>query len=110
MENSSELSKKLLPELKEIATSFGVLQVDQLKKPDLIIKIQEAIAIKASQKKVEATAPEASADSQGRKRVRTIVKTSKVDLGRFHQPKVVDEQKELPLFDENVLSLLRCFN
>jgi len=100
MENSSELSKKLLPELREIATSFGVLQVDKLKKPELIEKIQEAISIKASQKKEEPVLSDTNGDSQGRKRVRTLVKTSKVDLGRFHQPKVVDEQKELPLFDE----------
>jgi transcription termination factor Rho len=100
MENSSELSKKLLPELREIATSFGVLQVDKLKKPELIEKIQEAISIKASQKKEEPVLSDSNGDSQGRKRVRTLVKTSKVDLGRFHQPKVVDEQKELPLFDE----------
>jgi len=101
MENSTELTKKLLPELKEIATSLGVLQVDKLKKPELLEKIQEAISKKASQKKEEPQVSESeSSEPQVKKRVRTLIKTSKVDLGRFHQPKVVDEQKELPLFDE----------
>ena len=97
MENSSELSKKLLPELKDIASSFGVLNVDKLKKPELIEKIQEAISKKALKKKEE---PVALEEPNLKKRVRTIVKTSKVDLGRFHQPKVVDDQKELSLFSE----------
>ena len=99
MENSSELTKKLLPELKEIATSFGVQQVEKLKKPELIEKIQEAIAKKAAQKKEENAS--SSDESQVKKRVRTIVKTSKVDLGRFRQPRVEDNQQELPLFDES---------
>ena len=100
MENSSELAKKLLPELKDIATSFGVLNVDKLKKPELLEKIQEAIAKKASQKKEEVVVTENSQESIVKKRARTIVKTSKIDLGRFHQPKVIDDTKEMSLFNE----------
>jgi transcription termination factor Rho len=100
MENSSELSKKLLPELKDIASSFGVLNIDKLKKPELIEKIHEAISKKALLKKEEPMVAEKSDEPQIKKRVRTLVKTSKVDLGRFHQPRVIDEQKELTLFNE----------
>ncbi len=101
MQNSTELSKKLLPELKDIAVSLGIQQPEKLKKQELIDKIQETISLKAQQMKEE-TAPQDSTNDQpaARKRVRTIVKASKVDLGRFTKPKVVEEQQELTLFEE----------
>lgn len=46
-----ELSKKLLPELKEIAKELNIKKVESLKKQDLVYKILDQQAIEATEKK-----------------------------------------------------------
>ncbi|HOP59474.1 MAG TPA: transcription termination factor Rho [Bacteroidales bacterium] len=46
-----ELSKKLLPELKEIAKELNIKRVESLKKQDLVYKILDQQAIEATEKK-----------------------------------------------------------
>ncbi|HET6559974.1 MAG TPA: transcription termination factor Rho [Prolixibacteraceae bacterium] len=48
-----ELSRKLLPDLKDIAKELDIKKVESYKKQDLIYKILDAQAIKASEKKPE---------------------------------------------------------
>ena len=49
-----ELSKKLLPELREIAKKLNIKRVESLKKQDLIYKILDQQAIEATEKKTAA--------------------------------------------------------
>lgn len=48
-----ELSRKLLPDLKEIAKELDIKKIESFKKQDLIYKILDTQAIKASEKKPE---------------------------------------------------------
>ncbi len=48
-----ELSRKLLPDLKEIAKELDIKKIESYKKQDLIYKILDTQAIKASEKKTE---------------------------------------------------------
>ncbi|MGE5410183.1 MAG: Rho termination factor N-terminal domain-containing protein, partial [Clostridiales bacterium] len=48
-----ELSRKLLPDLKEIAKELDIKKIESYKKQDLIYKILDHQAIKASEKKPE---------------------------------------------------------
>ncbi|MDR2010325.1 MAG: transcription termination factor Rho [Bacteroidales bacterium] len=66
-----ELNSKLLPELKEIAKNLGVNKVESFRKKDLIYKILDLQAIKASNDKKNE--PQSS-----KKRPRTKVKAQKV--------------------------------
>ncbi|HNQ68058.1 MAG TPA: transcription termination factor Rho [Bacteroidales bacterium] len=66
-----ELNAKLLPELKEIAKNLGVHKVESFRKQDLIYKILDLQAIKASNEVSENT-------SDGKKRPRTKIKAKKV--------------------------------
>ncbi len=53
-----ELNEKLLPDLKEIAKNLDIKRVDSYKKQELIYKILDEQAIKASQKKESDKKPE----------------------------------------------------
>ncbi|HOZ30045.1 MAG TPA: transcription termination factor Rho [Bacteroidales bacterium] len=66
-----ELNAKLLPELKEIAKNLGVNKVESFRKKELIYKILDLQAIKASNE-ASKTAPE------GKKRQRTKITAKKV--------------------------------
>ena len=46
-----ELSRKLLPDLKEIAKELDIKKIESFKKQDLIYKILDTQAILASEKK-----------------------------------------------------------
>ena len=48
-----ELSRKLLPDLKEIAKELDIKKIESFKKQDLIYKILDTQAILASEKKPE---------------------------------------------------------
>jgi transcription termination factor Rho len=48
-----ELSRKLLPDLKEIAKELDIKKVESYKKQDLIYKILDTQAILASEKKID---------------------------------------------------------
>lgn len=58
-----ELSKKLLPELREIAKGLKIKRTESLKKQDLIYKILDQQAIEATEKKMTR---KTEGDSQGR--------------------------------------------
>ncbi|MDD3860979.1 MAG: transcription termination factor Rho, partial [Bacteroidales bacterium] len=66
-----ELNAKLLPELKEIAKNLGVHKVESFRKQDLIYKILDLQAIKASNEV-------STSNSDGKKRPRTKIKAKKV--------------------------------
>lgn len=66
-----ELNSKLLPELKEIAKNLGVHKVESFRKKDLIYKILDLQAIKASSE-------EAAKPQQKKTRPRTKSKAKKV--------------------------------
>lgn len=66
-----ELNSKLLPELKEIAKNLGVHKVESFRKKDLIYKILDLQAIKASSE-------EAAKPQQKKNRPRTKIKAKKV--------------------------------
>ncbi|PTN07423.1 transcription termination factor Rho [Mangrovibacterium marinum] len=55
-----ELSRKLLPDLKEIAKGLKIKKVESYKKQDLIYKILDTQAILASEKKTDATKDKSS--------------------------------------------------
>jgi transcription termination factor Rho len=63
-----ELSKKLLPELKEIAKQLNIKKAESLKKQDLIYKILDQQAINATETKPVAPA-ERKVDKPGKKQV-----------------------------------------
>jgi len=66
-----ELNSKLLPELKEIAKNLGVHKVESFRKKDLIYKILDLQAIKASSE-------ETNNSQSNKKRPRTKIKAQKV--------------------------------
>lgn len=65
-----ELTSKLLPELKDIAKNLGVNKVDSFRKKELIYKILDLQAIKASNEQTKS-------DNSQKKRPRTKAKTQK---------------------------------
>jgi transcription termination factor Rho len=56
-----ELSKKLLPELKDIAKELNVKKAESLKKQDLIYKILDHQAIEATE--IQTTSPPEKAEA-----------------------------------------------
>jgi transcription termination factor Rho len=60
-----ELSKKLLPELKDIAKELQIKKAESLKKQDLIYKILDQQAIEATEIKSESTPQEVVENSSG---------------------------------------------
>ncbi|MCU0363372.1 MAG: transcription termination factor Rho [Bacteroidales bacterium] len=65
-----ELSKKLLPELKDIAKALNIQKSENLKKQDLIYKIldQQAIDATESKKNIQPASPRPSQEGQGQQR------------------------------------------
>lgn len=64
----TELSEKLLPELKQIAKDMGMKRIDSLKKDDLIYKILDHQAIISANKKVAQDEEKASKPVRKRKK------------------------------------------
>ena len=98
-----ELTSKLLPELKEIAKTLGVHKVESFRKKELIYKILDLQAIKASNEQI--------LDKQ-KKRPRTKSKTPKVayssspakstnaEIKKEKEAKEAKEEKEANLFSQ----------
>ncbi|HTD99528.1 MAG TPA: transcription termination factor Rho [Mucilaginibacter sp.] len=105
MSDTTELNDKLVSELREMAKSLGVIEADELRKPQLISRIVEQNqlieAARMQQNAVETNyapikaEPEAAAENgeRTRKRVR-VVKTNK------NEPRI-----EVPLDDTNLFDL-----
>ena len=68
-----ELSRKLLPDLKDIAKELDIKKVESYKKQDLIYKILDTQAIKASEKKPEEKRFKSPRDLNQHKREETSV-------------------------------------
>lgn len=81
-----ELTSKLLPELKEIAKNLGVHKVDSYRKKELIYKILDLQAIKASN--------EQSNNDKSKKRPRTRTKAPKVAYSSSPIKQNKDEKSE----------------
>ena len=62
-----ELSKKLLPELREIARELDIKRAESLKKQDLVYKILDQQAIEATEKKNPAKRADDQVRSSGNK-------------------------------------------
>lgn len=91
-----ELTSKLLPELKEIAKSLGVHKVDSFRKKELIYKILDLQAIKASS---EQTKP----DEFQQKRPRTKTKVLKAYSTAGN--KAADAKPEIKKADNQPISV-----
>jgi len=93
-----ELTSKLLPELKEIAKELGVHKVESFRKKELIYKILDLQAIKASNEQTS---------EKGKKRPRTKIKQPKVAYSSapiknkdVEKKETELEKKEKTLFSE----------
>jgi len=75
-----ELNAKLLPELKEIAKKLGVNKVESFRKKELIYKILDLQAIKASNETTKSSAP-------AKKRPRTKITAKKVAFSTVNSHK-----------------------
>lgn len=85
-----ELSRKLLPDLKEIAKELKIKKVDSYKKQDLIYKILDTQAILASEKKTlpaKDKAPSAKKDSPKEAKKDTPQDSDKQNDQKEDQPK-----------------------
>lgn len=93
-----ELTSKLLPELKEIAKTLGVHKVDSFRKKELIYKILDLQAIKASNEQTKS-------DKFQQKRPRTKTKVLKAystagNKAVDKKPEIEKENKPTDLFSE----------
>ncbi|MEJ5268212.1 MAG: transcription termination factor Rho [Bacteroidales bacterium] len=84
-----DLNAKLLPELREIAKELGIVKVDSYKKRDLIYKILDQQAIKAS---AEIVANKEKTKKRPRARAVKITTSKPVSATEFAEPK----QENLP--------------
>ena len=69
-----ELSRKLLPDLKEIAKELDIKKVESYKKQDLIYKILDTQAILASEKKTEEKKFKSPRDMNSRREENSVLK------------------------------------
>ena len=74
-----ELNKKLVSELKEIATDLGLKKFDGLKKQDLIYKILDQQAILASEKATKKAATSGEKDKKTSSYIHKYCKQGKRD-------------------------------
>ncbi|PTR01361.1 transcription termination factor Rho [Mucilaginibacter yixingensis] len=103
MSDTNELNDKLVSELREIAKSLGVAEADELRKPQLIIRIVEQqqlieaaraqqVVLQSNYAEINTPAP-AEADDKPRKRTRMV-------KGKAAAPKA-----EVPLDDANLFDI-----
>ena len=90
-----ELNKKIVSELKEIAIELGIRKLENLRKQDLIYKILDQQAIKASEKAVKkSSVTEAKAQERRPRISRNTNDRSKEPLNRhFKKEAVVKDLK-----------------
>lgn len=82
-----ELSKKLVPELREIAKELNIKKVESYKKQDLIYKILDTQAIIASEKKSDSSKKE-------KNQKKPVNPAGPKDQKQNKQPKEADKQEE----------------
>ena len=100
-----ELNKKIVSELKEIAVELGIRKLENLRKQDLIYKILDQQAIKASEKAVKKSATTDDKKQERRPRIaRGTNDRSKEPLNKhFKKETVKDSEKETSI-DKNKIT------
>lgn len=86
-----ELSRKLLPDLKEIAKELDIKKIESFKKQDLIYKILDIQAIKASEKKPDEKKFKSPRDLNIKKEENSILKL----FSRSKEEKPVEKKEEI---------------
>lgn len=87
-----ELSRKLLPDLKEIAKELDIKKVESYKKQDLIYKILDTQAILASEKKTDEKKFRSPRDLNTKREENSVFKL----FSRKKEDKPLEEQEEKP--------------
>ncbi|HKK58264.1 MAG TPA: transcription termination factor Rho [Salinivirga sp.] len=91
-----ELNKKLVSELKEIAADLKIKKIESLRKQDLIYKILDQQAIKASEEKQSQPEEKEKKASSKRPRVRRVEKVSAKQEKKQEQEKQEQEPQSKP--------------
>ena len=91
-----ELNKKLVSELKEIAADLKIKKIESLRKQDLIYKILDQQAIKASEEKQSQPEEKEKKASSKRPRVRRVEKVSAKQEKKQEQEKQEQETQSKP--------------
>ena len=100
--NINELNSKLVSELREIAKVLGIVEVDKLRKQELIDKIAEAAQQPAASEEPVAVAQDEEASSDDKPRRRTRTSTSKVEpVSVVSRPRVEREAEPSNVQAEN---------
>jgi transcription termination factor Rho len=98
-----ELSRKLLPDLKEIAKELDIKKIESFKKQDLIYKILDNQAIIASEKKTDDKKLKSPRDLNIKKEENAVLKffSRKKEEKPIEAPEVTEEEKQVPINTEN---------
>ena len=91
-----ELSRKLLPDLKDIAKELDIKKIESYKKQDLIYKILDNQAIRASEKRPEERKFRSPRDMNQNKREETSV-LNKLFGFRNSEKRIVEAPVEIPI-------------
>ncbi len=106
MSDITELNDKLVPELRDIAKSFGVENADELRKADLVAKITEQQAlIEAAKNGLDANLSEDNESENNlkpKKRARTLKAPALVEKKRSDVP--LDDVKQFDLPDLDLVA------
>ncbi|MBW8325063.1 MAG: transcription termination factor Rho [Prolixibacteraceae bacterium] len=98
-----ELSRKLLPDLKEIAKELDIKKIESFKKQDLIYKILDTQAIIASEKKTDDKKLKSPRDLNIKKEENAVLKffSRKKEEKPIEAPEVTEEVKPAPVNTES---------
>lgn len=98
-----ELSRKLLPDLKEIAKELDIKKIESFKKQDLIYKILDTQAIIASEKKTDDKKLKSPRDLNIKKEENAVLKffSRKKEEKPIEAPEVTEEEKPAPVNTES---------
>jgi len=94
-----ELSRKLLPDLKDIAKELDIKKIESYKKQDLIYKILDNQAIKASEKRPEERKFRSPRDMNQPKREETSSVLNKLFGFRNSERRIVEAPVEIPVVE-----------
>ena len=99
-----ELSRKLLPDLKEIAKDLDIKKIESFKKQDLIYKILDTQAIQASEKKTDDKKLKSPRDINAKREESSVFKL--FSRRKEEKPAEVSEEKltEKPEIEKPVIS------
>ena len=101
-----ELSRKLLPDLKDIAKELDIKKVESYKKQDLIYKILDNQAIKASERKPEERKFRSPRDLNQPKREETSVLNKLFGFRKEEKRIEVPEEKPIEIVEPEVVEIL----